>query len=201
MAGLFVLRCASRGWFLKARGGAQPFSNALGGARPRSLTRAIPVARPLGQLSAVKAASCGLYLLLAQKKRTKEKGPRRLAPRRWRGVPCASRDFRLHQRVGGALIPLRRAGLARRIVSGADRPTGCRRHDPPWCSRAPQVENGSARGLSDRAQRGSSAAPVFCRGAQGSRSAAQTKPWGALSFRLFSLGKQQIKAAGSGLNS
>ena len=62
---------------------------------------------------------------------------------------------------------------------------------PPWCSRAPQVENGSARGLSDRAQRGSSAAPVFCRGAQGSRSAAETKPWGALSFRPFSLGKQR----------
>ena len=61
----------------------------------------------------------------------------------------------------------------------------------PWCSRAPQAENGTARGLSDRAQRGSSAAPVFCRGAQGSRCAAPTKPWGAFSFRLFSLGKQR----------
>ena len=85
----------------------------------------------------------------------------------------------------------------------------------PWCSRAPQAENGTARGLSDRAQRGinragsrlppraapagrgprmargNSAAPVFCRGAQGSRCAAPTKPWGAFSFRLFSLGKQR----------
>jgi|GEM_PF-4673527 len=61
----------------------------------------------------------------------------------------------------------------------------------PWCSRAPQAENGTARGLSDRAQRGSSAAPVFCRGAQGSRRVAPTKPWGAFSSGYSSLGKQR----------
>jgi hypothetical protein len=31
----------------------------------------------------------------------------------------------------------------------------------------------------------------FYRGAQGSRSEAQTKPWGCLSFAFFSLGKQR----------
>jgi len=69
--------------------------------------------------------------------------------------------------------------------------SSCGVPNTPWCRRAPQVRNRPARGLSDRAQRGSSAAPVLGRGAQGSRSEAQTKPWGAFSFAFFSLGKQR----------
>ena len=65
-------------------------------------------------------------------------------------------------------------------VNGNVRTTRLQVSPPPWRSRAPQAENGLARGLSDRAKRGSSAAPVFCRGAQGNRSAAEIEcPEGA----------------------
>ena len=96
------------------------------------------------------------------KETNQRKRPPKTCPLPSQGVPCASRPR-----------PALRSTLT------------------PWCSRAPQVENGSARGLSDRAKRGSSAAPFFCRGAQGSRRVAQTKPWGALSFAFFSLGTQR----------
>ncbi len=69
--------------------------------------------------------------------------------------------------------------------------------DPRWCSRAPQVQNGQARGLSDRAQRGSSAAPVLCRGAQGSRSEAETKPSGCPFLCLLSFGQAKERRAGA----
>jgi len=205
--------------------------DARGGAHPHSLTRVIPDARPSGQLSAVKAASCGLYLLLAQKKRTKEKGPRRLAPCCRKGFPALLALSGAHELAGyahsnmHALHPETAAMLGGVNGSGAhefghrgllphgaalnhgaksirdqtawphkrgmNTPVKLRSAPSPWCSRAPQVENGPARGLSDRPQGGSSAAPVFCRGAQGSRSVAETKPWGAVSFAFFSLGMQR----------
>jgi hypothetical protein len=42
-------------------------------------------------LKAGAAPHAGPFSLLAQRKGTKRKGPRRLAPCRWQGVPCASR--------------------------------------------------------------------------------------------------------------
>ena len=167
-SGAFSCAMARRGF--DVRGGAHPGFNALGSAR-----------QPF-------------FLLLVQKKEGKEKDPRRLAPCWRKGFPallgqnrrCGTRDLRSLRQ--SSLLPVLSCD-ARRRQRDRGALIGLQSAPSPWCSRAPQVEKGSARGLSDRAQRGSSAAPFFYRGAQGSRSEAETKPWGALSFRLFIFGQ------------
>ena len=133
------------------------------------------------------------------KKRDEKKGPPKTCP-----LPLARGSLRFSHRPALTKLPrYARSDNARLSPSDAAMlggVNGMRMHRSgygvprsPWCSRAPQAENGSARGLSDRPKGGSSAAPVFCRGAQGSRSTAETKPWGALSFAFFSLGKQRSR--------
>jgi hypothetical protein len=62
---------------------------------------------------------------------------------------------------------------------------------PPWCSRAPQVKTDQREDCLSPATQGEFHSAGFYRGAQGSQSEAQTKPWGAFSFAFFSLGMQR----------
>jgi hypothetical protein len=155
------------------------------------------------------------------KKRDEKKGPPKTCP-----LPLARGSLRFSRRAALTKLPrYARSDNARlsppdaAMLGGVNgrvaHRSGYGVPPSPWCSRAPQAENGSARGLSDRPKgainkagallsplaapagrgpwmaRDNSAAPVFCRGAQGSRSVAQTKPWGAVFFAFFLLGKQK----------
>jgi len=145
--------------------------NALGGARPHS------------------------FLLLVQKKRIKEKDTRRLAPCCRKGFPallgqnrrCGTRDLRSLRQ--SSLLPVLTCDARRRQRDRGARielrstPSPCAaEHRSRFRRQARACLTERSEGVHARRKR---------REAQGSRSEAETKPWGAFSSGYSSLGKQR----------